>query len=173
MFSEFKNNKGFLSTQYYTLFLFRRLLFLIAQVCINDALFVQASLNIVCALVQVLYLIKYRPFVDSLSSASIIGGEIITTIIFILSTVFLFNIDQNNSDLLTMVIMFIMLTSLGYQFVCSIISAIISIKQFWSKGFLARGRAFIKVAPNINKVQEEIPKNITTQEPEVIEFDCD
>ena len=75
-------------------------LFLIAQVCANDALFVQASLNIVWSLVQMFYLIKYRLFVDSLASASINTGEIATTILFILCAIFFFNIGQKILDLL-------------------------------------------------------------------------
>ena len=148
-FAEFRNNRGFLSTQYYTLFLVRRLLFLASQVYLNSALFVQASLNVIFSFVQVLYLIIYTPFTNKLAFASAIGGELVTTIVMALCSVFLFNIGQDIQDIFTLIIMLIMLAGLGFQFLCSFSSTVGGIKEIWDKVVSDREKAFLRAGSMI------------------------
>ena len=62
LFDEFKNDKGLLSTQYYSIFFARRLAFAISQVYLNSELVVQGLLNLFFSFVQLGYLIIFRPF---------------------------------------------------------------------------------------------------------------
>lgn len=68
-----------------------------------------------------------------------------TTVVMILCSVFLINIGQDMQDLFTLIIIFIMLASLGFQFLCSFISTVGGIKELWDKVLNDRGNRFLEL----------------------------
>ena len=127
LFGEFKNNDGYLSTQYYSLFFLRRLEFLLSQVFLNDYLYAQTIINIVASIFQVLFLIVYLPFKDTGALISVISGEIATTIFMCGSLIFLTEISQENSAIVEIILIYIVICSMLVQTLVCLHSIIISI----------------------------------------------
>lgn len=97
LFLEFKNDKGFLSTQYYFVFFIRRLLYLISQVYLNSLPFIQAGVNLGFSFIQTVYLLYYRPFKEISLFVSCISGEICVFVVLCLTTFYLGNISSQLS----------------------------------------------------------------------------
>ena len=95
LFSEFKNDKGLLSSMYYVLFFIRRLSFTLSQLLLSDSLIIQMVSLILFSILQFAYVLFYRPFKDKIALSCEIFGEICVFITFILSfiTIFIFNDD--------------------------------------------------------------------------------
>lgn len=100
LFSEFKNNKGFLSTQFYLLYFIRRFAFIISQVYINSNLLVQGGLNIGFSLMQFGFLIFYRPYKETHVLISAFTAEGCIFITNILVFIMIFDIRENKQVLM-------------------------------------------------------------------------
>ena len=57
LFEEFKNDRGLLSYQFYAIFCLRRLVYALSQIYLNSDLLLQAGLNIVFSLMQLMHLL--------------------------------------------------------------------------------------------------------------------
>ena len=131
LFGEFKNSKGYLSSQYYSVFLLRRLSFMLSQVLLNDYLFIQAIINIASSLLQLGFLIIYLPFKDTGALLSVISGEIATTIFISGSLVFLYDISPSISAIVEIVMIYSAVSGILIQIFVCIHSTLISLKQLW------------------------------------------
>ncbi|OMJ77428.1 hypothetical protein SteCoe_22987 [Stentor coeruleus] len=77
---EFKNNKGFMSCQYYFIYFLRRLGFSLSQIYLNSYPHIQGGLNILGSLIQTGYLFYFRPFKERSILLSNMIGEICVTV---------------------------------------------------------------------------------------------
>lgn len=143
LFSEFKNDRGFLSTQYYVVFFIRRLVYLITQVYLNTYPFVQAGVNIALSIVHLFYLIYYRPFKERPVFVSCIVGDIGVLVVLCLSTFYLGNITQQLSYILETVCIFTVMGCMGIQMIISTYSLFISFRNIIRKIMKYRALAFV------------------------------
>lgn len=154
-FSEFKNNRGFWSTQYYSLFFLRRLTYLVAQVYLNNAPYVQVGVNIGFSAVQLLYLFYYLPFKEIHIQVSVISGEIASAVFITGSVFYLGSVSANVSGIVEATMIYSVIGSMGVQFLVSIYSMILSLKVMWKKIIKYRALSFIKVSSNAGRTLSE------------------
>lgn len=143
LFEEFKNNKGFWSTQYYTLFFLRRLAYLLAQVYLNNAPYVQVGVNIGFSIVQLAYLFYYMPFKELHIQVSVISGEIASAIFITGSAFYLGSVSASVSGIVEATMIYSVIGSMGVQLLVSIYSLILSLKAMWRKLLKYRASSFI------------------------------
>lgn len=149
LFGEFKNDRGFFSSQYYSIFFIRRLAYLIAQVYLNNYPYVQVSANIGFALLQIVYLIYYRPFKDTHIFISVISGEIACAVFIVLSMFFISDISVDTSILMETIMIFSVIGGMGIQFLVSVYSMILGFKLLWRRVLKYRAQVLIKTANTI------------------------
>lgn len=121
-FSEFKNNKGYLSSIYYSIFFLRRLVYCLSQVYLNYFPFVQSGINIGFSAIQTIHLLYYRPFKQSYLLLSSTVGEISCLIALCLATFFIQDISTEFSYVLETIIIYTIITGIGIQFIISLYS---------------------------------------------------
>ncbi|OMJ67888.1 hypothetical protein SteCoe_34826 [Stentor coeruleus] len=133
LFSEFKINKGFISSQYYTLYFTKRLFFIVAQVFLNNAPFVQAGLNLTFSLISVVFLLYYQPYKETHIFVSSLSGEICVLIVFSLAFCFLCDLPIRILSKVESAFVTIVLVTLGIQFIVATYELIIGLKKMYSK----------------------------------------
>jgi hypothetical protein len=151
LFSEFKNNKGFFSTLYYTIFYLRRLVYLITQVYLNSALFIQSGINVAFSFIQTFYLLYYRPFKEKDLLVSSTIGDMSVSIVLLLSTFFIADISAELSYVLETVIIYIVIWSMGIQFIVSLYSMFKSVRALLRKILKYRKLQFVSAFNNLNR----------------------
>ena len=120
LFLEFKNNKGFWSSQYYFIYFSRRLAYVLSQVYLNSQLYLQGGLNIFFSALTLAFLIVYRPFKDHAVFYSNIVGEISITLVMIYTYCFLWELGDDVKQMLELAVIFTVLCGMLIQFVISI-----------------------------------------------------
>ncbi|CAG9335919.1 unnamed protein product [Blepharisma stoltei] len=75
-FYEFKNDQGLMSTQYYSIFFVRRLIYILNLTLLIDYSATQVTINSVLSFTTVFYLIKYRPYLEKVQQATNLATEI-------------------------------------------------------------------------------------------------
>lgn len=150
LFCEFKNNKGFWSTQYYFVFFLRRLGFLLTQVYLNANPYWQGSLNIFGSLVQTGFLLCYRPYKENSMLISTIIGEITSTLAISLSFSFMFITSQKITAIVEETTTFIIIIGMGSQVLISFYVMIKSFYLIWKKIEKIRALNFIEKAKSIS-----------------------
>lgn len=146
LYCEFKNDKGFWSTQYYFMFLLRRLGFLISQVYLNAKPYWQGGLNIFGSVIQIGFLLYFRPYDEKIILFSAIIGEITTIVAIALSFSFNFITSQYMINLVEEVTIYIIIGGMGFQIIISIYSTIVSFYLLWKKIEKVRALSFLKRA---------------------------
>jgi hypothetical protein len=130
---EFKNDRGFLSMQFYSIFTIKRILFIASQVFLNDFLYLQGVLNLLGSCIFLLYMMIYFPFKDNITMFSTIFGEICTLLIIIASFFFINNQDQSSIDLLSKIITYSILSMISAQILISLVSLVKSLRSFFHR----------------------------------------
>lgn len=133
LFAEFKNNKGFLSSQYYTVHFIRRISFILSQVYLNDYLIIQTGLNVFFSFFQVGFLIFYLPFKELPVLISTIAGEMAAALAILLSSLFLSTMSNTATLYLETVIILIVISAMLVQFTMSIAALISLVKRICSR----------------------------------------
>ena len=166
LFLEFKNNKGFLSTQFYTIFICRRLAYIFSQVYLNAHLYLQSFLNIGISLLQLIYVLYYLPYKDSLVMVSSILGELSTTSVIIISILFINQPSLQSQATLSTTMVFFILTSMVGQSFISVIIGFKGMKKHWNKIQRWNAKSFLKSATKTHPISSN--DNITNQtDPEI------
>lgn len=148
LFNEFKNNKGFLSSQYYSLFFIRRLTFIILQVFLNDYLIFQACFNTAFSLFFVIFLFCYRPYKEIIVFISIIAGEICNLLIFGITIGFLYEKYAKIIIEFESTIILLIVGAMGVQFLTSVYGLAIGLKALWKKIEKYNAISFLKTNKN-------------------------
>lgn len=135
LFSEFKNNKGFWSTQYYLFYFIRRLIFIMAQVYLNSYLFFQGALNICLSLLSLIFLLIFKPYKEKTILISSLSAEGCILMVNILVYPILFDIQESKQSLKTIeaVIVMIIYIEIGIQTGISAYEAAIKAKELVNK----------------------------------------
>lgn len=114
LFYEFKNDNGFISTQYYFLFTMRRFIYLLNLTLLNDYPSTQVCINCVLSTVFVLFLAKFRPYEDLILQISNLLSEIGVLLFMGMMSVNLLDISTDLKDsvenAMVLVIMAVLIT---------------------------------------------------------------
>lgn len=127
MFEEFKNDKGFISTQFYLVFILRRIFFSISQVFLNSVPFVQISINITFTVILIFYIVYFRPYIEKNLMISQLIGEFSVLITMIMSILFFADLSQDSKDSLELSIMLIIFLSMIMQACVSFIDLLLKL----------------------------------------------
>lgn len=164
-YSEFKLDKGFISSQYYTFFFMRRLGFILSQIYLNNYLHLQYSLNLFGTAMKIVFLAYYLPFKETSLIVSGLIGEIsiFITILFC----YLYSFFQG-STLLENLTIYTVISGMIGQFIVTLYITFKSIRLLWNKLEKRRAKAFIKNFEKQEKNDKTKKLNvITTQMQEV------
>ena len=129
LFEEFKNNKGFLSTQFYLIFMARRMLYSLSQVFLNSQPVLQNSLNIFGTFLTLAYIFRYFNFKDKGVMICEIMGEISIMVTMVLSLIFLFDFSKDVKEIIEIVIMVVVFGCILAQILVCVIMTIIGLKD--------------------------------------------
>ena len=88
LFYEFKNDKGFVSSQYYTIYFIRRLSYVLAHVYLDSMNYYKYAVLIVFTLAIIGFLLIYRPFIETSILLSALIGEVAALVGFCVSLCF-------------------------------------------------------------------------------------
>jgi hypothetical protein len=144
LFSEFKNNEGYLSTIYYSIFFLRRLSYLLSQVYLNSYLFLQSGINIGFSAIQTIHLLYYKPFKELELLISSIVGEIVCLTVICLSTIFIQDVSTEESYIFETIIVYAILGGIGVQLIISLYSIFKSLKKLFQKILKFRNLDFVR-----------------------------
>lgn len=147
LFQEFKNDRGFLSTQYYFIFMMRRMIFAFSQVFLDGIPTLQLSLNITGTFFVVWFIFKFRPFDEKSVMISQLVGELTIFVAFMLEIVFFMN--ANNSTKET-----VQITIMSVVFCCVLIQTLISFLDLVFKIFCRKSSHAVLTIPHVTHVSE-------------------
>ena len=134
LFEEFRNDKGFLSTQFYFVFMIRRMLYSFSQIFLNSQVEAQNALNIFGTILTLGYIFKYFNYKDKGVLICEIIGEIGILLTMIISLVFLSNVKEDDKEVLAILIMILIFTIIFIQlFVCIVMIIIEKIRNLREK----------------------------------------
>ena len=128
LFEEFKNNKGFISTQFYFIFMIRRMLYGFSQVFLNSQAEAQNALNIFGTFITLLYLCRYLNHKEKGVLICEIVGEIAILVAMILSLIFLFKFSEDTKEITETIIMVVVFGCILTQIAICICVAITKLK---------------------------------------------
>lgn len=120
LFYEFKNDNGFISTQFYFIFTIRRLVYMLNLTLLNNRPSSQICINCVLSTISVLYLAKYKPYEDKIHQISNLFSEIGILLFMALISINMFDISTNLRDSFESVMVLIISAVLISQLVASV-----------------------------------------------------
>lgn len=170
LYADLKNNKGWLSSAYYVLFLFRRLLYSLALVFLSSYPLLQSLLfychSLLVSFTQtVLYLIVYRPIASRLDSITITVSESAIGIVFSLAIAFNFSLSEGTFNLIVAASTVCIYIAVAIPAVTGAISLYFKVKDIL-KLFM---QAKCEVRPSLGlSVTQPYPEDPLTFRPEVI-----
>ncbi|OMJ80297.1 hypothetical protein SteCoe_19504 [Stentor coeruleus] len=129
LYYEFKNNKGFWSSQYYTLYMIRRLVYMMVLILMNDNLYLQFSIHLLFTILQLMYVFYFTPFKEKDVLLSLVFGEISTLLVIILSFLFIAETSKSTRRLTESAIVIIVITSLGCDMLISLVMIVKEAKE--------------------------------------------
>ena len=133
LYSEFKNDKGFFSSQYYLLYFSKRVAFALSLIFLNSYLIAQGTINIFFSIITLIHLLYYRPYKDLSIQISITVSELCMTIVIILSYAFIWELSSDYSKIIETIIIFSVITSILVQMVISFFSFFKTLKILYDK----------------------------------------
>lgn len=155
LYEEFKNDCGFLSTQFYTVFTLRRIVFVLSQILLNSMLYIQNAVNIFASILQLLFLFVYRPYKSRPVLLSSIIEESSVLTILIISFFFIYNISVSVKRILEAVIIFIIAGIISMSTIFSIFLLVQAIKELWVKFKERRNINYLQALESKPKVYPE------------------
>lgn len=150
LFAEFKNNKGFLSVQFYFVFFGRRLAYVLSQVYLNNHVLYQQGLNITLSIVQTVYLLYFRPFKEFTVLLTNTIGEIVILIVFSICVFFYTDISTSTSQKLEITVIFTVIGGICAQVLVMIYSFYEALKTLFYE--IERKRAMSLMRANKNSI---------------------
>ena len=146
LYSEFKNDRGYWSSQFYFIYFSRRFAFVLSQIYLNDFQYLQTILNASFSVIVLLHLIVYRPFKEPAIMISNFFGELCTTIVMVLCCLFVWDLSIKIQEIVEIAIMFTIFATMAIQFLVSIYCFGKALGILWKKIEKDRSLNFAKKA---------------------------
>ena len=153
LYLEFKNDKGFFSSQYYFIYFTRRVVYVISQVFLNSFLELQGGLNIIFSLISLGFLAYYQPFKERSLLYSNLIGELATTLVMVLTYCYLWEMSIEVQENLEISIISIVLCSMAIQIIISIYIFAKSLYRIWKKAEKTRALEILRLAEKRESLQ--------------------
>jgi hypothetical protein len=144
LFKEFKNDRGFFSSQYYFIYFSRRLAYLLAQAYLNNNPFIQGAVIVGSSFVQFGYLMFYRLFKEMPILISSIISETCTFTVLSLSNAFLMNLSSFTTMILEQTNNVTVIGAIVGQMLVSIYTTVNALLNLKKKIMINRVQAFLK-----------------------------
>ena len=158
LFLEFKNDKGYLSSQYYLIYFTRRVVYAFSQIYLNYLPFLQGGINVFCSLLTLAHLLYYRPFKDSAIMVTNIIGEINMTLVMSLVYILLWDVSPWYEKKIEKSVIYSILCSILIQIVVSMYTFYKSMVLLWNKIVKIRAIQFKTHFEGMQKSFEDIIK---------------
>lgn len=155
LYDEFKNDKGFWSTQFYMLFTLRRVIFALSQVFLNSMLNMQISLNLFFCALHIFFLVKFQPYTSRLIFFSAVIDDCAVLVIMVISYFFIYNASTSTLINLEIVIAIVITFIIGMNTVVSFILLMQAFKELWCKLEEKRAIIFLESIQSRSKVQQQ------------------
>ena len=133
LYIEFKNDRGFLSTLFYTVYLIRRTQYMFTIIFFDYNPTAQISLNIVFSLLQFVYLAFYRPFKEKITLLSEFIGEICIILLFIISVGYLPGNDRDLKLSVDLVFIILVVVAIALQSLASFAGLFLKFFELFKK----------------------------------------
>ena len=158
LFLEFKNDKGYLSSQYYLIYFTRRVAYAFSQIFLNSLPFLQGGINVLCSLLTLAHLIYYRPFKDTTIMVTNIIGEVNMTMVMSLVYILLLDFNSWYEEKIEKAIIYSVLLSILIQMLVSLYAFYKSMVLFWNKIIKIRALEFEAQFEGMQKSLEDTAK---------------
>ena len=155
LFLEFKNDKGYLSSQYYLIYFTRRVVYAFSQIYLNSLPFLQGGINVFCSFLTLAYLLYYRPFKDSAIMVTNLIGEINITLVMILVYILLWDLNSWYEERIEKTVTYSILLSILIQIVVSMYTFYKSMVLLWNKVIKIRALQFKTHFDGMEKSSED------------------
>ncbi|OMJ68182.1 hypothetical protein SteCoe_34446 [Stentor coeruleus] len=159
LFEELEQSNLYLQSQFYLFFFIRRFVYVIAQIYLNNYLFIQGILHISCSLLFLIYLAYYRPFISKFVLVSYFISEISTLLFFSLSFAYLFDINNNVENIIEMIIIGNIVLCLFVQFIICVIQLIQALKGKW---IIYERKNALNFIENAKRIERERKTELTS-----------
>ena len=133
LFYEFKHDKGFASSLFYLVYFIRRLQFILTQTLLYAKPYVQFSLNLIFSLMQLAYIILFKPFKENSTMISELIGEFCVVFIIFLSGFMLSSNTIIPTHIINPLFIYLIMITIGIQSLISLGSLYGLIKQIVNK----------------------------------------
>lgn len=143
-FTEFKNDKRFLSSKFYFVYFSRRLTHVITQVYLNGFPYIQSGISIGFTIVQLVFLGYYRPFKEFSILLSNFFGECVF-IVFVICAFFIGDLSACVSQTLKTIVIFSVFGGMDTQFIISVYTLSVALKTIWLKIQKYRAASILKM----------------------------
>ncbi|OMJ94784.1 hypothetical protein SteCoe_1964 [Stentor coeruleus] len=143
LYYEFKMDKGFISSQFYFFYFIKRLAYALAQIFLNSVPYWQSAVGIMFSGIQLVFLIKYKPFKEWHILVSNVSGEVGIFIAFILSALFIEERTQEVSTQIEGVIIFVIISAMAIHSIVCIYCFVIELRSLWKRIEKSRALAFL------------------------------
>ena len=153
LFCEFKLDKGFVSSLFYLVYFIRRLQYILTQALLYTRPYVQFSLNLFFSLLQLAYVIWFRPFKEKATMISEFIGEVCVILVMFLSG---FMISSNTIipvNIMNPLVIYLIITALGIQSIISLGSLYALFKGIVNKFKQHRLKKMMKRSQKVFPVQ--------------------
>ena len=98
LFTEFKHDKGLLSSMYYPLFFFRRAIYVVNMMTLADYVWVTLAINLGCSLINLAFISYYNPYISRLTNFVAMCTEFGIGCMFGLCVSFEYGYDAGTSE---------------------------------------------------------------------------
>lgn len=129
LFDEFKNDKGYWSTQFYSVFMLRRLLYGLGQIYLNSQLHLLSGLNILGTFLVLVYAFRFFPYKEKKFNFCYLLGEVAIAVTMVLNLVFFSNAGEKAKQIVEVCIMVFVFACILLQILVCVVSSVFEIKD--------------------------------------------
>ena len=133
LYLEFKNDRGFASSLFYTVYLIRRTQFMFTLIFLDYCPAAQIGLNIGFSLAQFMYLTYFRPFKEKITLFSEFIGELCIILLFLISIGYLPGNDKDLKVAVDLVFIILVVVAIALQSLASFFGLFLKFGEFYKK----------------------------------------
>ncbi|CAG9335205.1 unnamed protein product [Blepharisma stoltei] len=152
-FYEFQTERGLLYSLYYFVYFLRRFIYATNLAFLSESPKMQISINIICSLLSIFYLLIYWPFEDKIIQISNLVSEIMIGLIMFITSFYLFDISPKMIYYTENCIIFISIIIIGTQLCTSIAIFVRTLHQILRYKLNLYGNAKLSIHP-MEEIQE-------------------
>jgi hypothetical protein len=131
LFSEFKNDRGWVSSSFYVIFFTRRLGYVVLMFYLENYPIAQTCMNITHSALTAIFLLIFRPFKETAMNISTCYSELCITFTFGLCGVFILDLSSSSRLILQWVVLGVVYSMILVNFAVSVFLSIRDFRELW------------------------------------------